>query len=143
MNEETTIKELELLCEQAYCARVDVDQLEEAVKEKRSKLDELNAKILLLLEAHGKTSWQTPLASFDIRERTSVKTPKTMEDKAALFKWLQEKQIFWETCSVNSQTLNALYKGELEAAAQEGREFSVPGIGDPEVFRQIVIRKKR
>ena len=143
VSEETSIKEMELLCEEAYQLRHDVDQLEDAAKEKRAQLDELNSKILLLLEAHGKTSWQTPLASFDIRERVSVRTPKTDEEKRQLFEWLQNKGIFWSTVSVNSQTLNGLYKSELESAAHDGREFNIPGLQEPEIFKQIIIRKKR
>jgi len=143
MSEETSIKAMELLCEQAYQLRHDVDNLEEAAKAKREELDNLNSQILLLLEAHGKTSWQTPLASFDIRERTSVKIPRENMDKAALFQWLKDKGIFWQTVGVNSQTLNSLYKNEMESAAHDGREFHIPGLQAPEVFKTITIRKKR
>lgn len=140
---DTSIATMEALCSEAFQLRIQIDAIEDGLKEKRELLDALNSKILLLLEAHNKNKWETNSGVFQIRERTSVRTPKTDEEKRKLFEWLQNKGIFWSTVSVNSNTLNALYKNQMEVAAQEGTDVVIPGVGEPEIYRQIVISRKR
>ena len=64
--------------------------------------------------------------------RSTVQTPKTPEDKEQLFQFLRDKGIFLEIASVNSQTLNSLYKNLSEDAAKEGNlDFRLPGVAAP------------
>lgn len=144
MNEEASIKELDNLCDNAAEIRFEIEQMEELVKTRREKLEEINYKILNLLEVHDKTNWKTSKADFEVRERLSFKTPKTDEDKQKLFPWLQNKGIFWSMVNINSQTLNALCKSEIENCKQTGQEFKIPGIDEtPTLSKQLIIKHKR
>jgi hypothetical protein len=75
-------------------------------------------------------------------EKSSVVTPKTIEEKQALFDYLQEKGLFLEMASVNSQTLNALYKYLAAQAAEEGiLEFKLPGVPEPTTYTNLKLRR--
>ena len=146
MNEELdaiTIKEFETLCSTAIELKREMDALEDAADEKRKVLAVYQRKIEGYLDHFGKEDWSSPSGDISLRTRTSVKTPKDEESKRALFAWLSEKQIFYETVSINSNTLNALYKSEMEAAAQESRDGTIPGIEAPTEFTTVIIKPKR
>lgn len=73
--------------------------------------------------------------------RMSVQTPKTIADKQALAKYMEEKYgkvFFWDKFSVNSQTLQSFYNKEFEifeekSEAQGPQEtaFHIPGLAPP------------
>jgi len=75
----------------------------------------------------------------------SVKVPKGLDQKEALFKWIEEhkgKDVLDTLLSINSQTLNSFYKAELEAAKEAGDyNFALPGIDTPEVYYTIGMKK--
>ncbi len=74
--------------------------------------------------------------------RTSVKTPKTPEDKAAFYAYLKEKGLYDQMISVNSATLNSFFKDALETAKREGKDdFVVPGLGEVTVTPNLSFRK--
>ena len=75
-------------------------------------------------------------------DRFTVQTPKSRYDKKALFSFLEERGIFNEMVSVNSQTLNAFYKEENAAALKRGDvDFKLPGVGEPKLSQSLGFRK--
>ena len=79
---------------------------------------------------------------FYSKTKSSVKTPKTNEEKKEFFDWAESKQLFWELVSVNSNTLNSLYKTEAEIALKSGvLDFRLPGIGAPETYTTLELKK--
>lgn len=140
---DVTLKELEELCDTAAELKTKADSLEDEAKEIRKELFGYQQKIQAHLESFDKEDYDARAGNFSIRKRTSVKIPRNEEDKRALFAWLRDKGIFYETVGVNSQTLNSLYKNEFETAIAEGRECVIPGLGEPEIFTQLVIKPKR
>lgn len=75
-------------------------------------------------------------------DRFTVQTPKSIDDKKALFEYFEERGIFNEMVSVNSQTLNAFYKEENEAALKRGDvDFKLPGVGEPKLSQSLGFRK--
>lgn len=97
-------------------------------------LETLNALEIDSVKGHGFMFYKT--------QESSVKTPKTLEDKRALFDFLREKGIFDEMVSVNSQTLNSLYKNLAQEALEQGvLEFNMPGIAEPTNFTKLKMRK--
>jgi len=74
---------------------------------------------------------------------TSVTTPKTSEEKQALFEFLQSKGIFLEIASVNSQTLNSFYKSLAAEAEEQGNyDFKMPGVGEPTTYTSLKLRRQ-
>lgn len=75
-------------------------------------------------------------------QKSSVTTPKTTEDKELLFAFLRERGIFSEMVSVNSMTLNSLYKTLANEAAADGNlDFKLPGVAEPKSYTTLKMRR--
>ena len=136
----------EKLCQQSYDLAEDIKRIEnEEIKPRQEELRRVDAQIMEIMNSMDKTSYKSSYGTIVKQTRYSVQTPKTIEDKKAYFKFLTEKspELFWSQVGVNSQTLNAFYKQEMEIAKEEGNfDFEIPGIGEP-VASEIIIRRKR
>lgn len=139
----TTIQTLDRLCEKFADLKGRADALEDQAKSFRDMANEISAEIMALLTESKKTSWQTPIGNFILSNRFTVPTPKDPEQKQAFFSYLKQKGIFEDLVSVHSQTLNAWYRQELDAALDKGDvNFKVPGLEDPKYVQTLSIRKK-
>lgn len=120
----------------------EIGKADAALKSKKERFQELSNQILKTLELMELDSVKAHGYLFFKEEKSSVVTPKTIEEKQALFDYLQEKGLFMEMVSVNSQTLNALYKSMAEQAAEEGiLEFKLPGVPEPTVYTNLKLRR--
>lgn len=142
---ETTVARMEELSEKIQAKRLEVEAAQDVVKELNKQLASLEMTMLETLKGLGKDSYKSEIGTISIIHRTSFKTPKTPEEKAAFFDYLRAKNMFDALVSVNSQTLNSFCKAELETAIAEGRglEFQIPGIGEPTVQEIIGFRKAK
>lgn len=126
----------------------------EGAKEVASELYQraiaLEGKMVEAMEQAGKRKYHVEgVGTFSFTEKMSVQTPKTVEDKIKLARYLEEqggKNYFWDKFSVNSNTLQPLYKAEFEAykkkCEDEGKPelaatFSLPGVGAPTLMRSL------
>lgn len=137
---ELKVSEIETLCQEALLLERELKEVEEKLDVKKEKLTGLKRQIQTNLDYFGKDGWDSSYGKVEIRKKTSVKTPKTEDEKRALFDWLRERGIFWQTVSVNSQTLNALFKAEFEASTNG---VVIPGIGEPEIYATVILKPKR
>lgn len=82
----------------------------------------------------GRTDYVGPAGKVEIKESWRVNLPKTDQDKVVFFDYLRERGIFDKLATVNSNSLNALYRAEWEEAKGrgEGMTFAMPGIPAPE-----------
>lgn len=115
------------------------------LKPKEARLFALEGKILEVLTAQERSSYKSPSGTVIRQNRYSVQTPKTVEQKQAFFGWLRAKSedVMWQYTTVNSQSLNALYKQEFEIAKEEGNlDFALPGIGEPTLMTSLARRKR-
>lgn len=112
---------------------------------KELKKDYLAQEKLVLdtLVAIGKQKWQVEgLGTASILNRQSFTTPKTIEDKEALFGYITQKygkETLWGYIGINSQTLNAFAKKELEIDPA----LSIPGLTSPTVSQSIGFRAEK
>lgn len=141
--DDITIKELDSVCEKACEIKREIQKLEEAVSERREELKLYENRLSAYLEHIGRDGWKFANGDIEVRKRTSVKIPRDESSKRALFEWLSGRGIFYEVVSVNSQTLNALYRSEMESCQQEGKTCVIPGISDPTEYSQIIIKTKK
>ena len=144
--ENITLGEFDELVGRSYTVAAEIETLERTVlKPLRERLDNLDSQILEHLTKLDMTSFKSKHGTVVRSNRYSVQTPKTMQEKREFFRWLNEKgpEVYWSYATVNSQSLNALYKAELEVAKADGNlEFKIPGIGEPTATPILSRRKK-
>lgn len=144
--EEVSTVELDKLVEEYALKRKAVDEIKEQKKVLDEELDNVEMKLLSLLQKAGKTKYHVDeLGTVSLVEKMSVTTPKDPADKAALFKWLKDTHGadgFLAYASVNSQSLNALYNEEL-GKAEDKASFNIPGIGAPLAMTQLRFKKSK
>jgi hypothetical protein len=138
------VTELDQLCIELFKQKAVVEEHEDALKDQNQKYAELKAEVISYMEHLEKDKYPVKgHGTLSLSDRFSVRVPKTLEEKKALFEYLKEKGIFFEMASVNSQTLNSFYKAEMEEAAKQGNtDFSIPGVGEPNHQRTLSIRKE-
>lgn len=134
----------------------DLQELTKLAAQYRENIRVMERDLKAAQESYGKAA-DTILRTLDLMDidsvrahgflffkerKTSVTTPKTPEEKEQLFEFLQQRGIFLEMASVNSQTLNSLYKSLAEEAAEKGvLDFRMPGVGEPTEYISLKMRK--
>ena len=122
--------------------REEIDAMDIELKSKKAKLTDVCDEIKKTLDLAELESVRAHGYLFFKENKTSVSTPKSLEDKKALFDFLQEKGIFLEMVSINSMTLNSLYKSLAEQALAEGiLDYKMPGIAEPVNYVNLKIRR--
>lgn len=133
----------EAMCRGLWEEKDKHDELELQAKLQGKKVDELKAKILVIMnDAKIEKFAVSGRGTVFTVDRFSVSVPKDGEGRQAFFEYLKERGIFDELITVNSQTLNAFYKRCLEEAMEKGDvDFKVPGIEEPKHYCTIGLRK--
>lgn len=131
------------LVEELAEARAEQDQRRRALTEQTEKVYELEKRIISTLETAEMDRLDAAGYYVLLGERTSVKTPKNNAERELFFEYLREKGVYEDLRTVNSQSLNAFYKSELELALGRGElDFSIPGITEVLVVPKLSLRKK-
>lgn len=130
------------LTQEAALLKGEIDELSKLVEAKEKKLKLTRDTILKTLDMMELDQLQAHGFTFYKRNKTSVTTPKTPEEKKQLFDFLESKGIFLEMVSVNSMTLNSLYKSLAEEAAQAGiLDYEMPGVGKATEYTTLEMRR--
>lgn len=124
----------------------------EEAKEKASALhkiaQEAEKKFEATMDAAGKTKYIVEgQGTYYFINKMTVPTPKSNDDKRALFAYIKEKhgaEFLTTLTSINHQTLQSFYKAEFEeAAANENVAVTIPGLQEPTAIRSIGFRKEK
>jgi hypothetical protein len=135
-------KELSELAEKIAKQKLEIEKAENAIKIIKTSFESNKAQMLNLLSTLNIDSVKMFGFTFYTQIMESVKTPKTLEAKRELFEYLKELGIYEETVSVNSQTLNSLFKTMSQKAAEEGiLDFKMPGVEEPTPVPELRLRK--
>lgn len=105
------------------------------------QVDAAEQKVKRMLEAAGLERFDGNSIVVRLRERTTVKIPKDLGEKQALFSYLRERGIFEEMISVHSATLNSWYRSECEELEASGKVPEVPGL-KPSSYVDLVVNEK-
>lgn len=128
-----TIKELRV-------AREQKDAAESQYNIESANCKVIEDKLMGLLKTVGRDSFKTPgIGTVSITHRQNFTTPKTGEDKVALFEYIRDKygqEVLRSMLSIHSATLNSWAKKELEAGA-----LVIPGLVQPTSTEIIAFRK--
>lgn len=145
MSEEvnTSFEEVSKLCTESLEIRAKIKESDARTKELEKQKAAVEAKISQFMEAVGMKSLDMHGSKFTRVVKTSVQTPKTIEEKKAFFDWLKERGEDLELLSINSNTLNSQYKSWMEEAAQNDvDDFKVPGLGEPRITTIVSVTAK-
>lgn len=95
-----------------------------------------------LLKSSNRESFKTPgVGSVSITHRQNFTTPKSGDEKVALFNYIKEKygeETLRSMISINSMTLGSWAKKEIEEGV-----LSIPGLAQPTVTEKITFRRER
>lgn len=113
-----------------------------ALKPKEAQLTAIKEEIKSIFEMMDINDLSANGYKFSLKTESSVRVPKTVEEKQEFFKYLEEQGLFYEVVGVNSMTLNKFYKEKAEEALDKGViDFRLPGIETPKEYNVIKIKK--
>ena len=109
-----------------------------------AEVDSLKREVIEMLQSSGLKNFKIPgVATVSVVENLSVQTPKTHEDKEKFFAWLktQGEDMYLQYASVNSNSLNSLFKIKQEEYAENGEVLDIPGLGEPTSYITLSLKK--
>lgn len=131
---EVTVQQVDLAIAVLSDLKLDYEKAKETASLAHDLYEKQQNNVLELLAKIGKNSFKVDgIGTVSKKTSMSVTTPKTNEDKAALFKWLKENlgaDGFLAYASVNSQSLNSLYNTMFEESSDK-MNFKIDGVGEP------------
>jgi hypothetical protein len=130
----------------AYLRKLKDDYAEKdkIKKEAYAVMKAQEEKVISMLERTGKKKYVSDSGTATRVDELSVKTPKTPEEKRAFFNWIRNNlgdQAHDIYMTVNSRTLNTLYKEQSEIAAAKGEVLKIDGLEDPITVTKLSFRK--
>ena len=144
---EVTVAELDEAVIAYKLAKEEYDKASAVSSEKNSVAEKLKQNLLDLLTAAGKSSFILEnVALVSVSLKTQVTTPKTIEQKEQLFKWIENKlgrEGLLAYQSINYQSLNSLYNSEMKEAVERGEEWNgIDGLEMPTVVKTLSMRAR-
>ncbi len=139
-----TTEELDLLCNVVADKRAEYEAKKEVATECWKELDVLEKQMLELLDQADKKNWETSKGKVHIAHRSSVPTPKTLEDKKLFYKYVWDNygaDVCVDKFTYNSQSLQGFYRKELENCPKDKKAlFAIPGLGNPTITKILNFR---
>lgn len=124
-----TVEELEKEIEEVFNLRIEHAKAERFAKDLKNDLTEKQLVLKAKLESLELDSYKAKAGTFSFRMKSGFRVPKDLESKKLFFTYLEDKGVFDELVSVNSQTLNSWVQAEIEAAEEAGNfDFQLPGL---------------
>ena len=141
--ESVTLEELDLLCRDYASKRKELETLQAECKERDKELYEKELKIQAYLEQSNKTKYSVDgIGTFNVVNRFTYKIPRTPEAKEKFFTYLKGLGVYDDLINVNSQTLNAFCKEQMEKARDaQDFNFTVPGLEEPTLSKKVQLRR--
>lgn len=140
-NESVTLSGMDDLIIRLRDARDFHDKKKKEASEAHAALEVVEKLVINTLTANKKTNYNVDgVASVSLSYRESFTTPKTPEQKALLFKYIQEKygdKVLLGYQSINSQSLNAWAKAESASGV-----MVIPGLEAPTATEILSVRRK-
>lgn len=135
-----TVEELDVLVEQRFIKKAEVDEKEKEKKVLSKELIAIDAQLSSALVELKRDNYKTEDGSVRLQEEWYVSVPKDQEKRDQLFDWLKEQDIFEKYITINGTSLKALFKAERQAALDRGADmmtWSIPGLADARMHRVL------
>lgn len=140
--EEVSIVDLDTAVQVYLCAKADYEAKKQLSNDANAVMKEHMRRLETLMSSAGKKNWETDEGKAIIVHKMQYTTPKDPDAKKALAQYMQDKygkEMFWDIFGVNSQTLNAWAKQELE---NNPELMNIPGLDSPTSNTTISFRRK-
>lgn len=144
-----TTQMLDTLVSEMQKKRAIYEDAKSIASEKYNEYAEAEGKLVEAMQLAGKTKYVVEgVGTVYFVNKLVVPTPKTVEQKKLLFKYLQDKHgetYFYDKTSVNHQTLQGIYNSDWEESKESGNGdvFSIPGLDQPTSQISLNFRKER
>lgn len=140
-----TVEQLDKLVDTLAEKRFEKSRINEDLKEKNKEITEIELKIMGYLEELDKKDYRSNKATVSEKEKYYVTLPDNDDDDQALKDHLREVGLFDKMCKVNSQSLNAYYRAEMEEHLKNGGDpmtFNLPGLAPAKLLKTLNFRKR-
>jgi hypothetical protein len=136
-----TLEEFEAQVDQLFEMKEKAKALEFEASQINVQVDELQEKLIAVLEAHGKTKHVGRKGSISLSIDSYPSLPKEPLKREAFFAYLKQRNIYDDMVTVNAQTLRRFYKDEKEAnGGEENPDFAIPGL-EPYERKKLSMRR--
>ena len=130
------------LCREASELKREIADAEEILDRKKKAMADISHRILGVMDLTELEQVRAHGFLFYREHKTSVSAPKEPEKKKELFDFLEARGILLDIASVNSQTLNSLFKALANEAAEAGDlDYRMPGVGEPVNYVNLKMRR--
>lgn len=139
-----TVGELQFLVKEMFVKRTQVEDKEEEAKVLRAELETLKSKVLAYLQDNNMTSFNVDdVGQVYSSNKYQVNMPKDPDNARKLREYLLGTEGLEGYLTVNHNSLNSLYKSKVEEALSKGASIEgvLPGVGEPQVFTTIAMKK--
>lgn len=143
---EVSVQELDEVVKELSKLRKEHEEIKAKASDVWAKCEAQEAKLMDLLEASGKKSYEVDgVARVTLVSKTSITTPKSLDEKKRLFDWIKQQYgeeglLAYQT--VNFQSLNSLYNKTIETMIESGNPMDVSAFGLPSVHKTLQVRSK-
>lgn len=139
---EVTLVKMEALAKTIDDLRRKETEMKQAKEAVSNELEAREQEMIKILTDNEMKGYRAKVGLLSLAFRTSVRTPKTPEDRAAFFEYLKAQGLYDQMISVNSQTLNSFYKSKLDEAVNRGEEdFAIPGLKEVTISPTLSFRR--
>lgn len=139
------VKELQEKIKRFRELKTDYEEKKRVSSDAHAVMKVAEMELIEILEDLGQDSFEVKgYGKAILVKKLSVTTPKTLEEKKAFFGWLKEHQgqdVADAYMSVNSSSLNSLYKNLSEEYAKNGEVLQIDGLQMPTTRTEISFRK--
>lgn len=141
---EISINDIENLVAKLDAAEVDYETKKRIASEANEIYEGLRKEVLEILVKAGKDKYASNIGTISVVNTVRVKVPKGFSEKASLLEWLKSQgdDMYLTYCTVNSQSLNSLYK-KLFEEAEDKASFAIPGVEAPVSEQDIRVRRSK
>lgn len=140
-----TVEELDNLLAEYKVKHGEKDVIAAQLKEKNKELIAIEGRVTAYLKELGRENFESKDGKCELFQDEYVKMPDGADEKAKFFGWLKEQEIFDKYATVNSNSLNALFFRERDAAVKTGADpmtWTLPGLTVPTIHERSKIKVK-
>lgn len=127
--------------------RKEYEEAKKISNEKYADLKAVEGKLCEYLENSGLDKFSLPkIGTVSLVSSPQFTTPKTLDDKEALFGYISKEYGDEELkgyLSINSRTLNSFLKEEYDKKMLKGENPHIPGVSSPTVNKSLRFNKAR
>ena len=146
-----TVEELDRRAKEYHEAYAEYEKAKSVSTELFKKAEVLEGKLIEAMELAGKNKYHVEgIGTFSFVNKMTVPTPKTPEERRALFGYIRDKHgddFFHSVASVNHQTLQKLYNTDfeeyVETNPEEAASFAIPGLQAPTNKKSLAVRGEK